>query len=225
MGTGADARGCQILSAGSDRSFRVFNTARDAQSREMSRARSSRRRGGCTWRGPTRRAAGAAPHPGLCGHRDARAGLGATSSPATRATATPTSGASRTGHRQGRAAAAGVGGNSMMSPEAPEQKTVSWPSPPAGTTARGHAWQHGVRLTTCGRGDRAGPSPGPAPRPASRTDRCCWITRKAARLMGCPPGRPSWAAERCQRSSSSSSSSSSSRRRWRARSARGTKAP
>lgn len=36
MGSGADARGCQILSAGSDRSFRVFNTARDAQSREMS---------------------------------------------------------------------------------------------------------------------------------------------------------------------------------------------
>jgi U3 small nucleolar RNA-associated protein 21 len=36
MGTGADARGCQILSAGTDRSFRVFNTARDAQSREMS---------------------------------------------------------------------------------------------------------------------------------------------------------------------------------------------
>lgn len=36
MGTGADARGCQILSAGSDRALRVFNTARDAQSREMS---------------------------------------------------------------------------------------------------------------------------------------------------------------------------------------------
>lgn len=36
MGSGADATGCQILSAGSDRSFRVFNTARDAQSRELS---------------------------------------------------------------------------------------------------------------------------------------------------------------------------------------------
>lgn len=36
MGTGANAEGCQILSAGSDRAFRVFHTARDAQSREMS---------------------------------------------------------------------------------------------------------------------------------------------------------------------------------------------
>lgn len=36
MGEGADATGCQILSAGSDRSLRVFNTARDSQSREMS---------------------------------------------------------------------------------------------------------------------------------------------------------------------------------------------
>lgn len=36
MGTGANAEGCQILSAGSDKAFRVFHTARDAQSREMS---------------------------------------------------------------------------------------------------------------------------------------------------------------------------------------------
>ena len=36
MGTGANAEGCQILSAGSDRALRVFHTARDAQSREMS---------------------------------------------------------------------------------------------------------------------------------------------------------------------------------------------
>lgn len=36
MGSGADATACQILSAGSDRAFRVFNTARDSQSRELS---------------------------------------------------------------------------------------------------------------------------------------------------------------------------------------------
>ena len=36
MGMGADAAGCQILSAGSDRALRVFNTARDSQSTEMS---------------------------------------------------------------------------------------------------------------------------------------------------------------------------------------------
>jgi hypothetical protein len=36
MGDGADGRSSQILSAGSDRALRVFSTARDSQSREVS---------------------------------------------------------------------------------------------------------------------------------------------------------------------------------------------
>jgi U3 small nucleolar RNA-associated protein 21 len=43
MGSGADGASCQVLSAGGDRALRVFHTARDVQSREMSQGPLARR--------------------------------------------------------------------------------------------------------------------------------------------------------------------------------------